>query len=308
MKWIETRVVFDSENLEDAKHKIADIFYEFGVQGVKIDEPSEKNALDYYSDEKLFMTNEYAVTGYFPINPYIEGKKRVFKEKLEIVCESTETVAEVYFEEVDDTEWNEAWKKYFYPERVGDKIVVKPTWREYEKEEGDIVIEIDPGMAFGTGTHPTTSLCISTLERYVKSGDTVLDVGTGSGILMIAADKLGASRVEGIDIDEAAVEVAIRNLELNGVTSDRYRVVKGNLVDGMKDKKFDIVVPNILAEIILILLKDIKSVLKDSGTVIFSGILGIKKEMVLTAMKENGFITEEVESKGEWVSIAGRLL
>lgn len=306
MKWIEAKVVYEAEDREYVKNKIADIFYEFGVQGVQVEEPGEKNPLDYYSDEKLFLTNEYSLTGYFPVNPYIEAKKKVFKERVELCAEENAAVIEISYTEVDDCNWKDKWKSYFFPEKISSKFVVKPTWREYEPKENELIIEIDPGMAFGTGTHPTTSLCVSMLEEYVKHEDSVLDVGTGSGILMIAAEKLGASYVEGVDIDEDAVAVAKSNLNLNGVPTEKYLVYKGNLVDRVEGKEFEIVVSNILAEIIVILLKDIKRVTKTGGTVIFSGIISSKKEDVISEMKKTGFTIEKIVEKDEWVSIVGR--
>ncbi len=306
MKWIEAKVVFEADDIEEIKNGISAIFYEFGVQGVQVEEPTERNPLDYYSDEKLFFTDEYSVTGYFPLNPYIEAKKRVFKERIDEYAEINNAITEIYYNEVDDCSWKDNWKNYFYPEKISSRIVVKPTWREYEKSENEIVIEIDPGMAFGTGAHPTTSLCVSMLESYVKPKDWVLDVGTGSGILMIAAKKLGAGYVEGIDIDQDAVEVAIKNMELNGIKKDEFTAYKGNLIDKVEEKQFDIVVSNILAEIIVILLKDIKRVVKDGGKVIFSGIIVQKKKEVEEEMKKQGFTIERVEEKNEWVSIVGR--
>lgn len=306
MKWIEAKVVFEADDIEEIKNGISAIFYEFGVQGVQVEEPTERNPLDYYSDEKLFFTDEYSVTGYFPLNPYVEAKKRVFKERVEEYAEINDAITEIYYNEVDDCSWKDNWKNYFYPEKISSRIVVKPTWREYEKSENEIVIEIDPGMAFGTGAHPTTSLCVSMLESYVKPGDSVLDVGTGSGILMIAAKKLGADYVEGIDIDQDAVDVAIRNMELNGIKKEEFCAYKGNLIDKVEEKQFNIVVSNILAEIIVILLKDIKRVVKDGGKVIFSGIIAPKKKEVEAEMKKQGFTIERVEEKNEWVSIVGR--
>lgn len=230
----------------------------------------------------------------------------MFKERIDEYAEINNAITEIYYNEVDDCSWKDNWKNYFYPEKISSRIVVKPTWREYEKSENEIVIEIDPGMAFGTGAHPTTSLCVSMLESYVKPKDWVLDVGTGSGILMIAAKKLGAGYVEGIDIDQDAVEVAIKNMELNGIKKDEFTAYKGNLIDKVEEKQFDIVVSNILAEIIVILLKDIKRVVKDGGKVIFSGIIVQKKKEVEEEMKKQGFTIERVEEKNEWVSIVGR--
>jgi ribosomal protein L11 methyltransferase len=190
---------------------------------------------------------------------------------------------------------------------ITDRITVKPTWKEYEPKDGELIIEIDPGMAFGTGTHATTSLCVAMLEKYIKGGESVLDVGTGSGILLIAAAKLGASKIVGVDIDEVAVEVAKENIKLNDISEEKYRVFKGNLVDDLKEEKFEVVVSNILAEVIVTLVDDIKNVLTDNGLFITSGIIKEKAEMVAKKMAESGFEIVDNLEKEEWVSIVGRL-
>jgi ribosomal protein L11 methyltransferase len=182
---------------------------------------------------------------------------------------------------------------------------VKPTWRDYQADAGDIVVELDPGMAFGTGTHPTTALCIEMMETYFKQGDTFLDLGTGSGILMIAAAKLGASMVCGVDKDEIAVEIAQKNLILNKIDRQSFSVCSGNLVEGI-EKKYDFVAANILTHVILGLLADIQRVIKEKGIFICSGILEENKNLVVAKMNDMGFEILESESKEHWVAIAGR--
>lgn len=202
----------------------------------------------------------------------------------------------------DDGEWKDKWKEYFRPLRVSKSIVVCPSWEHYDKKEGDLVIEIDPGMAFGTGTHETTSMCIELLEKYLKKGDNVLDAGCGSGILSIAAAMLGAGEVLGVDIDREAVRVASENLEKNGVT-DVASAEYGDLTEGV-DFRGDLVVANLMAELIVHLLPDVPACLEDGGIFLSSGILQEKKEMVETAFRENGFRILDVLEKGEWVAIA----
>ena len=171
-----------------------------------------------------------------------------------------------------DEDWAHAWKAFFYPERVGRHIVVKPTWRDYTPQPGDKVLEIDPGMAFDTGTHPTTSLCIGLMEKHLRPGGSFLDVGTGSGILMAAAAKLEAGRGLGIDNDPLAVEIAGNNLRLNGADPEKFTVATGDLVSVVTGS-YDLVAANILSEVIVRLLDDLPEKTTPGGIVITSGII-----------------------------------
>ncbi len=205
----------------------------------------------------------------------------------------------VYTNECDENEWKDEWKKYFHTTKITDKIVIKPSWEDYTPSEGETVIKIDPGMAFGTGTHETTSLCIKMLEKYAQGKKNLLDIGCGSGILMIVGAKLGAEKVDGIDIDPAVESVAKENLEDNEI--DNFSVVIGNLVDDT-DKKYDIVVSNILADTLMALLDDIEKVLEPGALVIFSGILKTRKHEILEKTEKHNF--EQIDEKEEngWIS------
>ena len=185
-------------------------------------------------------------------------------------------------------------------------MVVKPTWRDYRADTGEMVIELDPGMAFGTGTHPTTTMCIALIENYLEKADLFLDIGTGSGILMIAAAKLGAGIIGGVDNDETAVHIAVENLKRNSVDAQKFFVNCANLAEGIKEK-YDIVVANILSQVILDLLNDIGGVLKAGGIFICSGIVDKNEKQVVAAMRNIGFEILETSSQDEWVAIAGRL-
>ncbi|MEG0729950.1 MAG: 50S ribosomal protein L11 methyltransferase, partial [Cetobacterium sp.] len=200
-------------------------------------------------------------------------------------------------------DYQNSWKKYLYPEKVSAKFVVKPTWREYEAEDDELIIELDPGRAFGTGSHPTTSLCLKLMEETIKDGDTVIDVGTGSGILMVAAEKLGASEIYGTDIDELAVESAKENLELNKIDENKVKVYLGDLISVVKDKKFDVVVANILADVLLLLLKDISKVVKKDGYIIFSGIIDEKLPLLVKEIEAIRFEIVEIKADKEWRAI-----
>ncbi|MCI7147140.1 MAG: 50S ribosomal protein L11 methyltransferase [Firmicutes bacterium] len=205
----------------------------------------------------------------------------------------------------DDEEWKGKWKEFFKPARVGERIVVKPTWEEYAPEEKDLVIEIDPGMAFGTGTHETTSMCIKLMEKYVKPGDMVLDVGCGSGILSVAASLLGAGNTLAVDIDPEAVKVASENVVLNGC-SDRVAVMEGNLVEGI-DFKAHVVAANLMADLVMMLSNHVASHLLPGGIYISSGILTEKEKIVSEAIVKCGFRIIEVIHDGMWCAIAATL-
>ncbi|MGL5659428.1 MAG: 50S ribosomal protein L11 methyltransferase [Cetobacterium sp.] len=302
MKVVEIKVIFDSDSIEDTQKEISDIFYGFGATGLKIDEPLKtKNPLDFYKDEKQFLMVDYAVSAYFPMNPYSQRRndliKAAFEEKFN---DRDDVVFTIDFYEYDEEDYQNSWKKYLYPEKVSEKFVVKPTWREYEPEENELVIELDPGRAFGTGSHPTTSLCLKIMEENIKPGNSVIDVGTGSGILMIAAEKLGATDIYGTDIDELAVEATKENLELNKISSDTAEVYLGDLISVVKDKQFNVVVANILADVILLLLKDIFKVVKKDGLIIFSGIIEDKLPEIVKQVEEKGLEILEIKRDKEW--------
>ncbi len=302
MKVVEIKVIFDSDSIDDTQKEVCDIFYGFGATGLKIDEPLKtKNPLDFYKDEKQFLMVDYAVSAYFPMNPYSQRRndliKAAFEEKFN---DRDDVVFTIDFYEYDEEDYQNSWKKYLYPEKVSEKFVVKPTWREYEPEENELVIELDPGRAFGTGSHPTTSLCLKIMEENIKPGNSVIDVGTGSGILMIAAEKLGATDIYGTDIDELAVEATKENLELNKISSDTAEVYLGDLISVVKDKQFDVVVANILADVILLLLKDIFKVVKKDGLIIFSGIIEDKLPEIVKQVEEKGLEILEIKRDKEW--------
>lgn len=302
MKVVEIKVIYESDDIERATKEISDIFYGFGVTGLKIEEPMKsKNPLDFYKNEKEFLMVDHAISAYFPLNPYAEKRKMAilstFEEKF---ADRDDIIYTVDFYEYDEEDYQNSWKKYLFPEKVSEKFVVKPTWREYTPEADELIIELDPGRAFGTGSHPTTSLCLKLMEENISEGDSVIDVGTGSGILMIAADRLGASEIYGTDIDELAVESAKENLELNKISEEKAKVYKGDLISVVENKKFDVVVANILADVLLILLHDISKIVKPNGKIIFSGIIEDKCELLKREVESLGFTVEEIKADKEW--------
>lgn len=305
MKVLEAKVIYESDDLEKYKRIISDIFYNFGVTGLKIEEPIfSKDPLNFYKDEKKFLLSENSVSAYFPLNMYSEKRKEALRDIFEATfSENDEIVYNLDFYEYDEDDYQNSWKKYLFVEKVSEKFVVKPTWREYEAKEDELVIELDPGRAFGTGSHPTTSLLLKLMEEQNFSSQSVIDIGTGSGILMIAAKLLGASEVYGTDIDEFSMEVAKENLELNKISLDDIKLLKGNLLEVIDDKKFDIVLCNILSDVLVKLLDEIKYILKPNSKVLFSGIIEDKLPMVVSKAEEIGLEVVEIRDDKEWRAV-----
>ena len=305
MKWVEISVFFKSANRALAEDLIANAFYEAGIQGVSM-EPTDEEPAEGWAREVLPRpVLEDRVTGYLAETELVGEICRNLEAAVESLARSHGMETRFSYRRMDEEDWAESWKAFFWPEKIGDRVVVKPTWRDYTPEPGEIIIELDPGMAFGTGTHPTTRLCVGLLETFVREGDSVLDVGAGSGILMAAAYKLGAAKVCGIDIDPVAVEVSIENLVRNGVPERDMRVLAGDLARDV-DGRFDLVVANILSEVILSLLDQIPAVLKPGGIFICSGIIDENAPGVLEKMRIMGFDILAVRHMDDWTVIAGR--
>ncbi|WP_319522851.1 50S ribosomal protein L11 methyltransferase [uncultured Desulfosarcina sp.] len=302
MKWIAAKVVIDSPDTGLAADLVADTFYSLGLKGVVVNDP-QMDLLQDWADDAVLPPQEPAVTGYFADTDQAADKCRRLEDALMHLEKASGIASRVVYSRIDEQDWAEAWKEYFWPERITDTIVVKPSWREYAARPDEIILEIDPGMAFGTGTHPTTALCIRQIQSHLRPGNTFLDVGTGSGILMIAAAKLGAASVCGVDNDEVAVSVAEKNLLANGVRD--YRLMTGNLVEQVSGT-FHVVAANILAEVILDLLPDVAAVLEPKGILICSGIIKEKKRAVLSGLEESGLAVIEVLEKEGWMAVAAR--
>ncbi|MDO5779414.1 MAG: 50S ribosomal protein L11 methyltransferase [Clostridium sp.] len=308
--WIEVRVITKSEALEP----ISGIFYSLDCKGVAIEDPEdilgrEQGPLtwDFADINVLEHKGKVAVVkAYFAEEDNIEDVLQYVNERLTELKEMGLDLGEakVEHEKMYEEDWANTWKQYYKPSKVGEKIVVKPIWEEYEAKDGELVVDLDPGMAFGTGTHETTRMCIQALERYVKEESTVFDVGCGSGILAIAAAKLGAKLAVGVDLDPVAVESSIENVGYNNLKN--IEILHGNLVEVI-DGKADIVVANILAEIICILTDDVKRVLKDGGVFITSGIIHDRVDMVCEKLEATGFEVIEKNRDGEWNCIVAKL-
>ncbi len=305
MKWIETKVIFSSDNKIQAAELVSQIFHDLGLKGVVIEDPDDE-PLEGWGDDAVLRPEHDAVIGFWADNEFSEEKRLILETALRQLRQTTRISTRIVCRMVDDEDWAESWKEYFWPEKISERITVKPTWREYSARPDEIVLEIDPGMAFGTGAHPTTSLCIRMIETFLQPGQSFLDVGTGSGILMIAAAKLGAGSLFGVDVDEVAVDVARDNLQLNCIDPDIFQVVSGNLLD-VVTKKFDLVTANILSEVIVLLLDDIKKVMKNKGIFICSGIIEKNRDKILKKLDKVGFDIRRIETRESWVAITAVL-
>ena len=323
MKYIEFKVRASRQGIE----QLTALFLSKGIDSVSINDPADiddvlnkKNGYewDYVNDDiKGILDREPSISTYFEDTP--ENREKIQELKIAVMMLKSKELeglygwdvdfGRLYAEDiiVDDEDWKDKWKENFKPTRVTDKLVIKPTWEQYEASEGEVVLQLDPGMAFGTGTHETTSLCLKLIEKYLgeKPQDKkVLDVGCGSGILSIAAALLGCSEALGIDIDEDAVQVADENVELNGV-SHKVKIQSGDLIKGI-DFKGDIIVANLMADLVAELAESAKAHLEQGGVFISSGILIEKKDMVADAVKAAGFDIVEIVEEGEWCAITAR--
>lgn len=311
MKWHEIKIKTTSDLVEE----MSNILYDAGVGGVVIEDPNDINLFnkdetswDYFDEEIFNFEYEGAIVkGYLPDSEDLLDKIKFIKESVHNIVIDSEnkdgeivTIAEVYEED-----WANAWKQYYKPKKISEKIVVKPTWEEYEAQEGEEIIELDPGMAFGTGTHETTMMCINLLEDYVNRNSIVYDIGCGSGILSIAAAKLGAKKVVGVDLDEVAVKVSKENVKVNSVESI-VDIRHGNLMEVVEGKA-DIIIANIIAEVIKILSRDIKKFMKPDSLFIASGIILDKIDEVANELQVNDLEIITIKKQGEWSAIVSKI-
>lgn len=310
MKYIECTLLTTTQ----ASDAVSYILEDEGAVGIMIEDVNDflllnkdKTSWDYTEPELLeALGTDVKVKGYFKEYYFNESiKDNVFKRVNELIEFGLDIgKGHIIIKQIDEEDWANAWKKYFKPFKAGDKIVIKPTWEDYEMQQNDIIVEIDPGMAFGTGDHETTLMCLKLLERYVKKGDTVFDVGCGSGILGIAAGKLGAGKVLCVDFDENACKVASENVEINKM-EHVVNVKRGNLLD-VVTYKADIIVANIIADIIISFSKQASELIKTGGIFISSGIITQKRDDVIQELKKNKFSIIEVMEMGEWCAITAK--
>ena len=304
MKWMEVTIKFDFFNKEMGADLISNIFFETGLHGVVIVDPDDEPP-EGWGDEIKIKSEYNAVIGYAPKNEFFEQRNQSITDKLSRLKAELKIEYNIELQQIDEEDWAESWKEYFWPQKIGKQIVVKPTWREYKQNNGEIVIEIDPGMAFGTGTHPSTSLCVEMLEKYLNPDDSILDVGTGSGILLLAAARLGAKNLSGIDIDEVAVKIAAQNLIINGIEADRFNITTGK-ISAITKGRFDLIIANILTDVFIEIILDVKRLLKDNGFFICSGIVEENKEIITRKLQSGGFEIVDIIIKEKWAAFAAK--
>ena len=305
MKWCEISIQTSHEAVE----LIAEIFRDLGASGVVIEDPELVN--DYitsgkwdYTDIPIAKETEVVVEkAYLPVNGELEGRIQTLQQEIKALESRGVNTAPAVLAtaELQDEDWSDTWKQYFHTEKPGERVVIKPTWEEYEPKDDEVVIELDPGAAFGTGTHATTSMCIRQLEKLVKPGMTVFDVGTGSGILSIISAKLGATNIQAVDYDDSVLKIVEENLEQNNV-QDIISVAQSDLMQNVHGKA-ELVIANIIADIIIRLFDQLDEHLEQGGTLLTSGIIEDRIEDVLAAAEAHGYgVVERLENKG-WACI-----
>lgn len=301
MNWIKVKIDYFSNTLEETKSKLINMFEEIGIKQIEVIDYFSDNSLDYNINFKK-QSEIWSIIGYIVNNRFSKLKLNIISDKLkEFSLDDEEFMYEIYTSECSDDDWKDEWKKYFHTVNITDNIIIKPSWDNYEASEGETVIEIDPGMAFGTGTHETTALCVEFLEKYVPGKKKLLDIGCGSGILMLIGKILGVEKVVGIDIDSNVKDVVIENFEKNNI-KDNYEIIIGDLVEDINEK-YDLVVSNILVDVLTELLENIEKTLEKGATIIFSGIIKDKEEEFLRKTKEHNLVEIDKNEKNNWVSL-----
>lgn len=303
MQWIEVCVAVTHEAVE----AVADVLTSMGTQGVSIEDPQLINDLRNSGTWELCDIPEQENTEIVTISAYYVKDEHI-DERLAKIDAELNAIEErigkyrfgnVRFREMAETDWANEWKQYFHVTHVGKSLVIKPSWEKYEAQPGEHVIKIDPGMAFGTGTHHTTNMCMARLEEVMPENATVFDVGTGSGILAIAAALLGAKEVKAVDIDSMACRVARENIADNGL-SDKIEVREGDLLHGTEGQA-DLIIANIIADIIIMFVKDVPFRLKEGGIFLTSGIITERADDVRRAAEAAGLKYVHTTERGGWV-------
>jgi ribosomal protein L11 methyltransferase len=312
MKWMK----FTIDTTEEAEDLVTATLSELGIDAVEIEDlmPVDDSEREGGHFEEL-QPDLPEDDGSSRINFYLEEGQE-YSELLSELGNELEKLrnivdlgkGEIRISETEDTDWRDNWKSFFHSFEI-ENVLIKPTWEAVETKEDQIVVEIDPGVAFGTGKHETTQLCIRQMQKYLKDGDEVFDVGCGSGILSIIALKMGAAHTVGTDIDDDCIASTAANFEVNHLDQSLGDFYVGNLTDdkALQDQvgydKYDVIVSNILADIIIGMAEQLKNALKPGGYLITSGIINFKEEEVKAALEAAGLRVVEINVQGEWVNI-----
>lgn len=299
--WLEIAVHVPQEGID----MVSNIFEEIGAGGVVIEDPAliskyiSANIWDHYEfPEEVLNRTMPLVKAYLPDNKDLEDKLALIQINLAEL--PLENVPRMETKRVAEEDWATSWMAYYKPVEIGKRLAVKPSWEEFTPPSGRLVLELDPGMAFGCGNHPTTTMCMEFLEEIIQGGEIAADVGTGTGILAIAAAKLGVSKVYAVDLDQVAVDIAQENVRLNQV-QEKVEVLQGNLLDKVEGP-LDIVIANIVANVIISLAPDVAKLIKTGGYFITSGIIRFRAEEVKEKLEKFGFKVLSSREDGEWVS------
>ena len=302
MNWTEIKIKVALEDTEMAE-AIANMVVPYGIYTEDYSE-LEKDALEIAHidliDEELIKKDRTVTI----IHIYISDEENPLEsvEYLRARYEAVGIECEILTDSISESEWADNWKKFFKVTEIGEKLVICPSWEEYDNKSGRVVLSIDPGAAFGTGTHATTKMCLQLLEKYVTENCTLLDIGSGSGILSIGAALLGAKQADGVDIDPVAVKVAKQNAEINGVSGNTNYIL-GDLCDKISGK-YNVVCANIVADVIISLLSDVENFMADNAVFLCSGIIDIRENDVKAAFEKYGFkIVDEAECEN-WRAFA----
>ncbi len=299
MRWLEITVTAHREAVE----ALSELLSRYASGGVAIEEPIA--LLDDGQEYRVQLDQPVLVRAYLPVDGSEEEARQRIEEGLWHLKQiGSQFVAQLSTRMVAEEDWANAWKDYYHVTHIGQRVVIKPSWREYTPQPGEVVLELDPGMAFGTGLHPTTRMCLELIERYIQPGMRVLDVGTGSGILAIAAAKLGAASVLALDVSSVAVEAARANARANGL-EERITVQPGTL-EGKPGGCYDLVLANIIARVIAELAPALGAALAPGGTLIASGIINERLALAEDALRAAGLDIVERVQEGDWFSLVGK--
>jgi ribosomal protein L11 methyltransferase len=292
--WLEISTRAEAETVE----AIAEVFQQWG-RGVAIEEPFVAEPDETY---RIDYTQPVKITTYLPLDEHAEEHRQRLEDALHWLGR-LRPIEPLTVRELAEADWENAWKRYFFVRHVGKRLVIVPSWRRYEPKAGEVVLDLDPGMAFGTGVHPTTRLCMHLLERYISPGARVLDLGTGSGILAIAAAKLGAVSVRAIDLDATAARVAGENVARNGVEGCVW-VEQGELARVEAGEQFHLILANINLRVIRAILDDLAGHLAPGGVAILSGVLREHEPTLRATIAEAGLMLRERRREGDWLALA----
>ena len=318
MNWIELDIFTTTNGIEPITGNLLNL----GINGFVIKDPGDfkeflenkESNWDYIDDDLMGLSDcETTVTVYLPENSQgldnLNAIKGILKTLKDNDFEGSFGRLEYELKNVREEDWANNWKQYFKPLCIGDKILVKPSWESVEPNEKRTVLEIDPASSFGTGQHNTTQLCLELLEKYIKPGDSLLDLGCGSGILSIGAILLGAEKACAVDIDENSIKIAAENAKKNNIAKEKYTALCGNIISdiGLREQignGFDVVCANIVADVLVAMSPLFEDFVKENGILVVSGIIDSRKDEVLNVIKERGFELLETSEKEDWSAAA----